>query len=314
MFTELRRGLFTSLVLGLSGSFVAVACSTDERGPETSPLSSSDAARAEHAAARADLASLTSKATVRLGSNGRALVPLKSARPGDATSLSLDMTLPTRADGVVELHASSSPARSVAMTPVLAAPRAATIGNDGSAVYERAFGSADLIQSATLDGLRTQIALHDANAPALFSWRAELGDGLRAAPRDDLGTNFVDEKGEAWLAVSPVTISDARGVASTLPLHFDGDGYARLRVDPSFLQYPALVDFSVTLGSVQALAILPTQIKGRVMVLLDSSGSMLEQFGSSTNTHGDSPIGSGIARFCDNAMSGSAFACLAILP
>jgi MYXO-CTERM domain-containing protein len=311
MVGALRRGLFASGIFGVSAFFLAVACSTRDDAVEPAQQSlAKDASGVERRATRADLASLTSRATVQLSSNGRALVPVTHARPGDSTSLSLGLELPLRADGAVRLHASSKPERFVALTPASASAKTATIGSDGSAVYERVFGTADLVQSASLDGLRTQIALHDGAAPDLFVWRTELGAGLRAVTRDDLGTNLVDDQGEAWLAVSPVTITDARGVAASALLHFEADGYARLRIDTANLQFPALVDFAVTLGNVQALAIAPTQIKGRVMVLLDSSGSMLEQFGNNTNTHGDSPVGNGIARFCDNALgNGSTFAC-----
>jgi MYXO-CTERM domain-containing protein len=307
----LRKGLLASGFLGTAGFLLAVACS--EQGAEQSAaqqsLGKEATSQVARRPARADLASLTSKATVQLTSNGRVLVPVSHARPGDASSLSLGMELPTAADGAVRLHPSSHPQSVLAMTPALAAKSAATIGSDGSAVYERAFGSADLVQSATLDGLRTQIAIQDGKSPDLFVWRTELADGLRAVARDDLGTDLIDAKGVAALAVSPVTITDARGVATSATLHFDGDGYARLRVEHKGLEYPALIDFAVTLGNVQALAIAPTQIKGRVMVLLDTSGSMLEQFGNNTNTHGDSPVGNGTARMCDNALGGSTFAC-----
>jgi hypothetical protein len=310
MYGALRRGLFTSGFLGLTGLFLAVACTAEESATEPgSATAQRDTARGEPQPARADLAGITRKATVRLSSNGRALVPVTSARKGDETSLSLGMELPTTADGSVRLHASSKPERFVAMTPAQASKRAASIGSDGSAVYERAFGSADLVQSATLDGLRTQIALHDSASPELFVWQTELGNGLRAVTRDDLGTNLVDADGQVWLAVSPATITDARGAVVSTAVHFGQDGFARLRLAPAGLAYPALIDFAVTLGNVQALAIAPTQIKGRVMVLLDSSGSMLWQFGSDTNTQGDSPVGNGIARFCDNGMTGSTFAC-----
>jgi hypothetical protein len=314
MFGTLRRGLFASGFLGLTGLFLAVACTAEQSAPDPSaPLPSPSTARGESRPVRGDLAGITSKATLRLSSNGRALVPATRTRQGDETSLSLGMELPTTADGLVRLHASSKPERFVAMTPAQASKRTASIGSDGSAVYERAFGSADLVQSATLDGLRTQIALHDAASPELLVWQTELGDGLRAVARDDLGTNLVDADGEIWLAVSPVTITDAHGIVANAALHFEQDGFARLRIEPVGLAYPALIDFAVTLGNVQALAIAPTQIKGRVMVLLDSSGSMLEQFGSTTNTQGDSPVGNDIARFCDNAMPGSTFACSANL-
>mgnify|MGYP001598706531 CR=1 FL=1 len=314
MYGALRRGLFASGLLGFSAFFMAVACSTEESPQDSGAPLSGEAGAEKRLTARPDLANLTGKATVQLVSNGRALVPVTRTRPGDSTSLSLGMELPTSADGVVRVHASSNAERFLALTPAIAAKQGATISSDGSAVYERAFGSADLVQSASLDGLRTQIALHDAASPDLFVWRTDLGAGLRAVTRDDLGTDLLDDKGDAWLAVSPVTITDARGIASSAELHFAADGHARLRVDTANLAYPALVDFAITLGNVQALAIAPTQIKGRVMVLLDSSGSMLEQFGSTTNTHGDSPVGSGIARFCDNGMTGSTFACNANLP
>ncbi len=314
MYGALRRGLFASGLLSATAFLLTVACSTDPdaEGNALQPQSH-EAGAVEGRATRADLAGITSKATVRLVSNGRALIPVSRGRDGSPASLSLNMELPTTADGSVRLNASTSAERFMTMTPALASRQAATLGSDGSALYERAFGSADLVQSATLDGLRTQIALHDAASPELFVWRTELADELRAVTRDDLGTNLIDANGDAWLAVSPVTITDARGVASNALLNFDADGYARLRVPPAGLQYPAMVDFAVTLGNVQALAIAPTQIKGRVMVLLDSSGSMLEQFGSSTGTGGDSPF-NGPAVVCDNSLgNGSTFACNANL-
>ena len=313
MYGALRRGLFASgfwALQAFSGRCVHRGTEPD-RGRLGALVTDRVGWRAGCGPKRP--AGITSKATVRLSSNGRALVPVTRTRQGDDTSLSLGMELPTTADGSVRLHASSKPERFVAMKPAHPSTQTASIASDGSAVYEHAFGSADLVQSATLDGLLTQIALHDSASPGLFVWRTELGDGLRAMTRDDLGTNLVDADGQVWLAVSPATITDAHGHVANAALHFDQDGYARLRIEQG-LKYPALIDFAVTLGNVQALAIAPTQIKGRVMVLLDSSGSMLEQFGSNTNTHGDSPVGNGIARFCDNGMQGSTFACNANLP
>src|SRR6185369_11764243 len=86
------------------------------------------------------------------------------------------------------------------------------------------------------------------------------------------------------------------------------DGFARLRVDHRTITYPALVDFAIGIGDVRALAIAPTQIKGRVMVLLDTSGSMIWHFGDNNSTGGDSSPG--LAQFCDNSLGGgSTFAC-----
>jgi hypothetical protein len=304
-----RRGLFASAFLGTSAFLAAVACSTEPQvdaggQPLAGAPKSADLAKP----ARAELGSLIGRATVPFTSNGRALVPVPRDAVADATP-SLGMRLPISAGGQLLLHPAGKPERSLALTPVAANETRATLARDGSAVYERAFGSADLVQSATLEGLRTQIAIHDAASPALFVWSAKLAEGLRAQARDDLGTDIVDADGGIWLAVSPVTLTDARGAAVNLPIHFDSDGFARLRVEHRDLAYPALVDFGVSLGSVQALAIAPTLIKGRVMVLLDTSGSMIWQFGSSTGTGGDSPR-DGRALRCDNNMvNGSTFAC-----
>ncbi len=309
MFAAFRRGLCASAVLGTVAFLSAVACSSGQEtsGEERAPREDSGLPSAS-----AQLDSL-GRATVRFSSRGRDLAPVRSAAEAEI-SLRLGMSLPMTADGRLELRPEATPTRSLALSPVLATRAAATLGADGSAVYEGAFGSADLVQSASLDTLRTQIALRDAKSPDLFVWRADLGEGLRARARDDLGVDLIDEQGATYLAVSPALITDAAGRTRSVPLLFEADGHVRLRVDHRELAYPALIDFSVALGGgVRALAIQPTQIKGRVMVLLDTSGSMIWQFGSSTGTHGDSPR-DGRALRCDNNMPGSTFSCTQNVP
>src|SRR3954470_4772171 len=107
----LRKGFFASGVWGAAGFLLAVACSeqgADQRATEQ-PLAKGEAAQVTRRPARADLASLTSKATVQLTSNGKALVPVSRSRAGDSSSLSLGMELPIAADGAVRLHPSSHP-------------------------------------------------------------------------------------------------------------------------------------------------------------------------------------------------------------
>ncbi|HVY24933.1 MAG TPA: MopE-related protein [Polyangiaceae bacterium] len=308
MSIALRRGLFTSALLGASCFMLAVACSSGEAG--------SDATRSQPlgrqpGAARIDgqAAALLGKATLPFSSTGRALVPISREKSSAAeVSPKLDMQLPLIASGVVQLRPTTQPEHTLDLKPALASSSAAVLASDGSAVYEHAFGSADLVQSATLDGLRSEIAIRDANSPDLFVWSARLGEGLHAVPRDDLGTDVLDEKGDPWFNVSPVSIVDGKGATTLANLHFDADGFARLRVDHRGITYPALVDFAISIGDVKALALAPTQIKGRVMVLLDTSGSMIWHFGDSNSTGGDSSPG--LAQFCDNALGGgSTFAC-----
>lgn len=298
MHSVLRRGFVASGVLSTAAFLLAVACSEQEPEERVEALS------------KAPSVATLGKASVRLMAKGATLVPVpREKRAGDA-SPSLGLELPVRADGSLLLRPTTKPEHSLQLTPTSASNAHAVLASDGSAVYERAFGSADLVQSATLDGLRTQIALRDTSAPDLFVWQAALGQGMRAVPRDDFGTDLVDAKGEAWLRVSPVNVVDGQGNVSKVPLFFGDDGFARLRIDPNGLTYPTLIDFEATLGNVQALAVAPTQIKGRVMVLLDTSGSMLWHFDDSNSTNGDSPRGNGIAQFCDNGLAnGSTFAC-----
>src|SRR6478609_2522091 len=307
MHGALRRGLFASGVFG-AALFMAVACSVPEGedAATSQPLAESGVARTP---AKAGVQSLLGKGTLRFTSKGTSLVPVagQDLATSDSTP-KLEMELPVVANGGWKLRPTSKPEHSLSLTPSTASKVSATLAADGSAVYTRAFGSADVVQSATLDGLHTQIALRDGASPDLFAWQVALGAGLRPSARDDLGTDFVDEKGAVWLSVSPVSIVDGKGNTNKTAMYFGDDGTARLRVPHQDLAYPALVDFSITLGNVQALAVTPTQIKGRVMVLLDTSGSMLYRFADSTITGGDSPPGSAV--ICDNSLgSGSTFTC-----
>ncbi|HKY35833.1 MAG TPA: MopE-related protein [Polyangiaceae bacterium] len=310
MHGALRRGVVGAGFLGGVAFLSAVACSSGQESPTAlRPLERGKADAALAKPARADLASLLGRATVPFTSKGRSLVPVARSKGVAENMLTLGMELPKAAAGAVQLHPATRPERSLSLTPVSASQAEAKLAGDGSAVYEHAFGTTDMVQSASLDELRTQLAIHDAASPDLYVWQWQLAAGLRAVARDDLATDLVDEQG-VWMTVSPATITDARGSLVQAALSFDADGYSRLRVDHRSLSYPALVDFSVALGKgVKALAIVPTQIKGRVMVLLDTSGSMIWQFGSTTGTGGDSPT-DGSALLCDNGMAGTPlFAC-----
>lgn len=308
MYRAFRRGLFASGLFGVAAFSLGVACSApgSDEPSNSQGLGQQEAGKAP---AKAGFESLLGKGTLRFTSRGASLVPVASGAlsTSDATP-KLDMELPIAASGSLHLRPTSKPEYSVSLTPALASSTSAVLAGDGSAIYTRAFGSADLVQSATLDGLRTQIALRDEASPDLLSWQVTLGAGLHAVPRDDFGTDLVDGKGDVWLSVSPVSVVNGKGDVTKTPLYFGSDGYAKLRVDHRGLTYPALADFSITLGSMQALAITPTQIKGRVMVLLDTSGSMIWHFDDSNSASGDSPPGQALV--CDNGLGGgSTFTC-----
>lgn len=316
MSVAFSRGVCTvALATGLS-VLLAVACTQEQSEEASAPAERTQSLQQGSPPSlqrrpSADLRSLLGKATLPLTSNGKALVPVTPTRgtQADAVSPSLGMQLPLSAEGRTLLHPAQQPDRWLALAPLNTNKASALLSRDGSAVYERAFAGTDVVAGASLEGLRTQIAIHDAASPDVFVWRAELAEGLRPMPRDDLGTDLVDDQGSVWLSVSPVTLTDAHGVGLDLPLAFGSDGFARIHIDQRGLAYPALLDFDVTLGAgVRALAVVPTQIKGRVMVLLDTSGSMIWQFGSNTGTGGDSPPGAAVV--CDNVLGGgSTFTC-----
>jgi MYXO-CTERM domain-containing protein len=290
-----RRGVWACGTLSVLGFLATVACSSEPTGEGRSTSSSTRGAA-------------PGRSTLQLVRRGSGLSPAPLSQA--STSPILGLELPLSADGTSFLRPTTRPAHSLSLTPANASAVTATLTADGSASYARAFGSADLVQSATLSGLHTRLVLPDASSPDFFAWRVALGASVRAVPRDDLGTDLVDEKGAAWLTVSPVTIIDSNGTRRIVALQLDADGYARLRVDHQGLLFPVLVELEVSLGDVQLLAVTPTQIKGRVMVLLDTSGSMLWHFADDNTTNGDSPRGNGVARFCDNGLAnGSTFAC-----
>jgi hypothetical protein len=112
------------------------------------------------------------------------------------------------------------------------------------------------------------------------------------------------------LTAKSAHIVDATGKVRNEPVRFDEDGVARLNVSHNDLVYPFVVSFGFEAPPLGRRAPAPAgnQIKGRVMILLDTSGSMVWQFdGTKTTTHGDSPRTTE-AIFCDNNI-GTTFGC-----
>src|SRR5690606_35253112 len=107
-----------------------------------------------------------------------------------------------------------------------------------------------------------------------------------------------------------VTIAGANGKVQTTELALAADGTASVQLDPRELTYPAVVQFEIDAPPI-ALAIIPPEIiKARMMVLLDTSGSMGWRFSNNQLAGSDSQGGDGdtTSVFCDNTI-GTNFVC-----
>src|SRR5690606_26680534 len=145
---------------------------------------------------------------------------------------------------------------------------------------------------------------------ASFSWQLDMPLGLRQVATNKNETSLVDAKGHLRLTLREVTITGADGRVQTSELTLAQDGTASLLVNPNELAYPAVVQFEIDAPPI-ALAIIPPEIiKARMMVLLDTSGSMGWRFSNNTLAGADTQGGDGDTSsvFCDNAL-GTAFRC-----
>ncbi|MCC6217835.1 MAG: hypothetical protein IT376_23450, partial [Polyangiaceae bacterium] len=267
------------------------------------------------------IAATITKRNERLGTlfRYRAPVPLRAqggalAADADAAGvpMHIDVTLGARASDELLVGALGAERYAVRLAPVHAAQVEAELSDDGRAVYRRAFGSADLVRTLEADRLHETFVIHGADAPDVFVWQLTLGEELaggepgartlRHVALDDDRSAFVDEDGHVRLFFQQVTVVGADGAERTGMVELTEDGHALVRVDHEGLVYPALVDVEVQAPPVGVLAAPPVQIKGRVMVALDTSGSMIWRFQDNTNVQGD---GDATSVFCDNELGAS---------
>src|SRR3954454_3882504 len=105
------------------------------------------------------------------------------AADGDALrnrSNPVAVSLPRRMAGTVRLADGD---HWLDFTPVGA--RGSALARGATAIYRRAFPGADLSYTATAAGLKEAIAIADASAPSVYSYRLELAPEMRARPTRD---------------------------------------------------------------------------------------------------------------------------------
>jgi hypothetical protein len=179
------------------------------------------------------------------------------------------------------------------------------VQEDGRLLFENAYPATDVLLTANHNRLVHTIVLKDAQSPADFRWNLEWPNGLRQVESSRNETSLVDADGYLRLTLREAIITGADGKVDTTQLVLARDGSASLRVDPLTLAYPAVIQFEVETPPI-ALAIIPPEIiKARMMVLVDSSGSMIRSFVDDDNQSGDSDD---TAVFCDNNI-GTGFTC-----
>ncbi|HMJ13652.1 MAG TPA: hypothetical protein VK524_19680, partial [Polyangiaceae bacterium] len=224
-------------------------------------------------------------------------------RPASGEGYQLDLEASVRARDPLRISPIGKPKLALTWAPQQGANVEAELSEDGRAVYRAENGSADLVRSLGTEGLHESIVIHDARSPSVYSWKLGLSDSLRTEDAADDATLLVDQEGTRRLLISAATVIDGKGTTRRVPLRIE-NGYASLYIDHRMAMYPLVVDYSVTAPTkMQALALAPTQIKARVMVILDTSGSMLWGFGDSTSRNAD---GDSRAVLCDNDLfSGS---------
>jgi hypothetical protein len=210
----------------------------------------------------------------------------------------LDAELAASAAGRSEVWAIEDREIALTMEPLVAADVSAQVTEDGRVVYRDVFGTADVIQSLEPNALHQTIVLEDRASLNYLSWK--LGTGtreLRPTVLDDGAIVLVDGDDVGRLKVSVVTLVDASGEERKIPISIV-DSHASLYIDTRNVSFPAVADFSVSAPMPgEQFAVAPVQIKARMLVLLDTSGSMIWRF---TNTTGLGADGDNRAVFCDN--------------
>ncbi|NRA34542.1 MAG: hypothetical protein HRU17_14500, partial [Polyangiaceae bacterium] len=219
----------------------------------------------------------------------------------DGQPARLDVGMAVRADAALEIFPIHNSDSFVTFTPRGATDALGHVDDDGRVLYKDAYRATDVIRTLDATDLNQTFVINDRSAPRTFRWTMETAEGLRVVPTSEDGYVLVNDKNIPQLGISAVEIVDAEGQSTTGRLLINEDAQqATLRVDTAQLALPVVVNWGVTV-TVSANAVTTSIVKGRVMVILDTSGSMLLNFGGGTHTHGDGPETGSV--FCGGDMA-----------
>ncbi len=248
---------------------------------------------------------LAANTDARLRSHGRLLIP----EPTGNAAMDIDFELGGLGAGSLVARPIANPEQTLVLAPVGGRDVTPETLADGRAVYGDVWHQIDMVVSASHNRLRTMLVIKDETAPNNLVWSLDLAKILKQKESSRNQTSLVDEKGYERLKISEALIVGADGKTANAALRLEEDGFARLDYDPRNIAFPAAISFDIDAPPIAMLVVPPELIKARMMVLLDTSGSMLDRFDSGTGAGGDSDA---TAVFCDNnigTVNGATFAC-----
>ena len=160
----------------------------------------------------------------------------------------------------------------------------------GHVVYADAHLGTDVVRTSTPGALHESLLLSE-TSPHVFGWQVGLGAGIKSVVTQGHGTLvFLDEAGVAHLHVPVPFVVDADGKEQKAEANF-ADGILSMTWRLQYLKLPAIIHWSVNLGGPPdgggSGGVVFPQVKPRIMVLVDSSGSMTSVFASNADTAGD---------------------------
>ncbi|NRA34983.1 MAG: hypothetical protein HRU17_16775, partial [Polyangiaceae bacterium] len=217
----------------------------------------------------------------------------------DGPAARLDLRLSTFASSSVKLNPILHPEHGVTLTPRYTTNALGKVDSEGRVTYENAYRSVDVVRTLDSSALHETLVITEPTARETFRWDLEISEGLEVIPETDGSYTFYGADGLSQMRLSPVEIVDATGKASTGRLLVNsGAGQVTLRVDHSERTLPVVVSFSASIPeTLYARAVTTSIVKGRVMVILDTSGSMIWRFSGDQTMGGDGLPGG--SAFCD---------------
>jgi hypothetical protein len=316
----LNRLPMLGMVTGLAGIALFSACSSadvpgERVGQKAQSLNAPPVSKQERALDAVGLAGELVKdvpelkqrfdkaPTIVWRTHGETLVPQRKA---EGKALTMHVERAPKLTTSLVFSPLENPEQRLEMTPIQANDIKGQVTDQGRIVFADAFPSTDVIQTLDHEGIHETMVIHDDKSPSLFVWKVNFpGEKLEPQSLDKNRGVLVDKLGHVRILVSEAQVVDAKGTKLTVPISFAMEGFASLRIDPTKVSFPVAVDYSFKAPPLGTLAAPPVNINGRVMVLLDTSGSMMWGFSNSNSTMGDSDS---TAVFCDNAI-GTSFAC-----
>jgi MYXO-CTERM domain-containing protein len=212
--------------------------------------------------------------------------------------------LAERANGPFELRLGSSERDLIALAPQGASDASLQLLN-GRALYEGVWPSTDLLWLARGRSVEQVLILHGPQAPSSIAWRWDAGQGFVVPVNEDGGVIVRDTTGAERVRIAAPEFVGADGQRARGSVQWT-NGFLVVDISAAkALTPPAAGSIPIDLPEQQLYGAPPAQVKARVMVLMDTSGTMGYYFADPkqplANTPGasDVPAGDGSKTYTD---------------